>query len=116
MKYVKEQTVWLVNPEEYVKGAEQQVWLDYHGADMTSQGWIRLCEVTVEVDYELPSRDAMRGQAVAELEKAIVDVDAKAEHLKNQLRGRIQNLLAISHDPGEVEVVFVADEDDGIPF
>jgi len=116
MHYSKEQTVWLTNPEEYVKGAPEELWVDNQGLDMKSQGWLNVAEVDVTVAFDLPSRDAMRGIAVEKLQEAIREVDAQAYSAKTRLEQRIQNLLAIAHDPGEVEVVFVVSEDDDILF
>lgn len=88
---------WLINPEEYAQGDAPGVYFSDNGA-MQQQGWYLIQEVEVPRPQELPSREAVRGEAIEMLREKIEEVDAKAYAAKNELQKRINDLLMIGHD------------------
>lgn len=72
----------------------------------------------VDLEYQVPSHlnaDELRKLAIQTLEKKQREVMAEAERRRNELQGKINDLLRLEHQQDATYVLLRDDEDD-IPF
>lgn len=85
-------------PEDISGDAERAIEAcTYTNSDMSGSGWVLAGEA--EITVRIVDTDGLIKNKVDSLEKAIKRVQAEAEREVNDLRGKIQNLLAISYTP-----------------
>ena len=69
-------------------------------ADMGKYGWTKVG--TAQIRVELVSSDALISNKIDALQAAIRNTEAEAQAKVTELKGQIQQLLAITHQPGEI--------------
>ena len=67
------------------------------GADMSEYGYIHLCEVDVEVPFELPDDFSFTTEEIRVLKEQKKAIQAEANRKIVQIEERIQSLLCIEH-------------------
>lgn len=67
----------------------------YYDRDMTDNGWVKIGEATITID--LVDMDGMINNQIDALEAEIKAVEGQAYAKVTELKGRIQNLKAITY-------------------
>ncbi len=98
MKHTIKKTMFVHAEKDY--SAERSFKLNLMACDMSKYGYIKIGEVEVSVDYDLPENFNFTQAEIDALRKEQKRIQAEAQNKITQIEEHIQSLLCLEHKVG----------------